>query len=87
MSSEKILDQAEIDAIAGRVNQHAPVDRGELFRMTERIAHRGPDDAGYHLRTRVGLGHRLECRGATVGRAWRSVVQYFPDTHFRRAWI
>jgi asparagine synthase (glutamine-hydrolysing) len=44
--------------IAGRVNQHAPVDRGELFRMTERIAHRGPDDAGYHLRTHVGLGHR-----------------------------
>jgi asparagine synthase (glutamine-hydrolysing) len=44
--------------IAGRVNQHAPVDRGELFRMTELIAHRGPDDAGYHLRPRVGLGHR-----------------------------
>lgn len=44
--------------IAGRVNQHAPVDREELFRMTERIAHRGPDDSGYHLRAHVGLGHR-----------------------------
>jgi asparagine synthase (glutamine-hydrolysing) len=44
--------------IAGRVNQHAPVDRDELFRMTEVVAHRGPDDHGYHLRPRVGLGHR-----------------------------
>jgi asparagine synthase (glutamine-hydrolysing) len=44
--------------VAGRVNQSAPVDRAEIFRMTELIAHRGPDDYGYHLRTRVGLGHR-----------------------------
>jgi asparagine synthase (glutamine-hydrolysing) len=44
--------------IAGRVNESAPVDRAEIFRMTELIAHRGPDDHGYHLRTRVGLGHR-----------------------------
>jgi asparagine synthase (glutamine-hydrolysing) len=44
--------------IAGRVNHAAPIDRGEIFRMTELIAHRGPDDYGYHLRTRVGLGHR-----------------------------
>ena len=26
--------------------------------MTEQVAHRGPDDHGYHLRARVGLGHR-----------------------------
>ena len=26
--------------------------------MTDVIAHRGPDDYGYHLRPRVGLGHR-----------------------------
>src|SRR4051794_9660912 len=44
--------------IAGRVNQQSAVDRGELFRMTEVISHRGPDDHGYHLRPRVGLGHR-----------------------------
>jgi asparagine synthase (glutamine-hydrolysing) len=44
--------------IAGRVNHSAPVDRAEIFRMTELLAHRGPDDHGYHLRTRVGLGHR-----------------------------
>ena len=37
--------------IAGRVNQSAPIDRDEIFRMTELIAHRGPDDHGYHLRT------------------------------------
>jgi asparagine synthase (glutamine-hydrolysing) len=44
--------------IAGRVNHSAPIDRAELFRMTELLAHRGPDDYGYHLRTRVGLVHR-----------------------------
>jgi asparagine synthase (glutamine-hydrolysing) len=44
--------------IAGRVNQSTPVDRAEIFGMTERIAHRGPDDYGYHLRPRAGLGHR-----------------------------
>ena len=44
--------------IAGRVNQTAPIDRAEIFRMTELIAHRGPDDHGYHLRSKVGLGHR-----------------------------
>jgi asparagine synthase (glutamine-hydrolysing) len=44
--------------IAGRINREAPVDREELFRMTESLAHRGPDDHGYHLRARVGLGHR-----------------------------
>jgi len=44
--------------IAGRVNLTAPIDRAELFEMTERLAHRGPDDQGYHLRPRVGLGHR-----------------------------
>jgi asparagine synthase (glutamine-hydrolysing) len=44
--------------IAGRVNLQAPVDRAELFEMSERMSHRGPDDHGYHLRTRVGLGHR-----------------------------
>src|SRR5581483_1588882 len=44
--------------IAGRVNRDAPVDRAEIFRMTERLSHRGPDDVGYHMRARVGLGHR-----------------------------
>ena len=44
--------------IAGRVNQWRPVEREELFRMMEPIAHRGPDDHGYHLRPRVALGHR-----------------------------
>jgi asparagine synthase (glutamine-hydrolysing) len=44
--------------IAGRVNLSAPVDRSQLFAMSDVLAHRGPDDHGYHLRPRVGLGHR-----------------------------
>ena len=44
--------------IAGRVNQPHPSIAASCSRMTERIAHRGPDDHGYHLRPRVGLGHR-----------------------------
>jgi len=34
------------------------VDRGVIERMTEALAHRGPDDAGYFVEGRVGLGHR-----------------------------
>jgi asparagine synthase (glutamine-hydrolysing) len=44
--------------IAGRVNESALINRGQLFEMGARIAHRGPDDHGYHLRPRVGLAHR-----------------------------
>jgi asparagine synthase (glutamine-hydrolysing) len=44
--------------IAGRVNSETPIDRAEIFRMTDLIRHRGPDDHGYHLRHEVGLGHR-----------------------------
>ena len=44
--------------IAGRVNRSRPVLREEIFRMTAALEHRGPDDCGYHLRPRVGLGHR-----------------------------
>jgi asparagine synthase (glutamine-hydrolysing) len=35
-----------------------PVDRIVIERMTESLAHRGPDDAGYFVEGRVGLGHR-----------------------------
>jgi asparagine synthase (glutamine-hydrolysing) len=35
-----------------------PIDRALLARMTDAIAHRGPDGAGYHLEGGVGLGHR-----------------------------
>jgi asparagine synthase (glutamine-hydrolysing) len=44
--------------IAGRINFEAPLDRAQLFALTARLAHRGPDDHGYHVRARVGLGHR-----------------------------
>src|SRR6266852_1652272 len=36
-----------------------PVDPALLRRMTERIAHRGPDGSGYWIDGPVGLGHRM----------------------------
>jgi asparagine synthase (glutamine-hydrolysing) len=46
--------------ICGIVNviESGPVDRVVIERMTGALAHRGPDDAGYFLEGRVGLGHR-----------------------------
>jgi len=46
--------------ICGIVNfvESDPVDRAAIERMTEALAHRGPDDAGYFVKGRVGLGHR-----------------------------
>jgi asparagine synthase (glutamine-hydrolysing) len=46
--------------IAGRFNYDAgrPVDRDVLQAMTDAVAHRGPDAAGYHLAPGIGLGHR-----------------------------
>src|SRR3954469_17291399 len=35
-----------------------PIDPVLLTRMTDTIAHRGPDGAGYHAEGGVGLGHR-----------------------------
>ncbi len=35
-----------------------PVNEVVLHRMTEVVAHRGPDDHGFHVTARVGLGHR-----------------------------
>ena len=36
----------------------SPVDQSLLVRITDTIAHRGPDGAGYHIEAGVGLGHR-----------------------------
>ena len=46
--------------IAGRFNFDPlrPVDRHVLEAMTDAIAHRGPDAAGYHVAPGIGLGHR-----------------------------
>jgi asparagine synthase (glutamine-hydrolysing) len=46
--------------IAGKLNLdgQTPVDPGLIQRMTDVIAHRGPDGAGMHLSGPVGLGHR-----------------------------
>src|SRR3954468_10619555 len=34
------------------------VDRDVLAAMTDAVAHRGPDSAGYHVAPGIGLGHR-----------------------------
>ena len=45
--------------IVGRLNfDGAPVDRAELLAARERMAHRGPDDAGAFVDGAVGLAHR-----------------------------
>ncbi|MGF1553069.1 MAG: asparagine synthase (glutamine-hydrolyzing) [Paracoccaceae bacterium] len=46
--------------IVGRVSTRAPVDRSAFERMTDRLAHRGPDGRGtwYAREGRVALGHR-----------------------------
>ncbi len=46
--------------IAGQFNfaRRGPVERGTIQRMTDSIAHRGPDDEGYHVAGPVGLGFR-----------------------------
>src|SRR5262249_16391531 len=36
----------------------APIEQEELKRMCSAIAHRGPDDEGFYLGARVGLGMR-----------------------------
>src|SRR2546423_129320 len=36
-----------------------PVDRASLDRMTESLAHRGPDAAGVWSNGPIGLGHRM----------------------------
>lgn len=46
--------------IAGKVHLdgQTPVDRGLIERMTDTMAHRGPDGSGVHVAGAVGLGHR-----------------------------
>lgn len=39
-------------------NDGLPVDRAALERMTDGMAHRGPDNRGFLIRGAVGLGHR-----------------------------
>ena len=36
-----------------------PVDHAAMARMTDALAHRGPDDSGMVVRGSVGLGHRM----------------------------
>ncbi|WP_188261109.1 asparagine synthase (glutamine-hydrolyzing) [Azospirillum tabaci] len=45
-------------AIAGFLHRTQPADRGALSRLTDAMAHRGPDGQGLWLEGPVGLGHR-----------------------------
>ena len=46
--------------ICGQFNylDRAPVNRREIEKMADSIAHRGPDDSGYHIDGPLGLGFR-----------------------------
>lgn len=46
--------------ICGQYNfrDHAPVSRERIRAMADSIAHRGPDDEGYHFSSGLGLGFR-----------------------------
>jgi asparagine synthase (glutamine-hydrolysing) len=44
--------------ISGFVNRHRPADPALLRRMTDVIAHRGPDGSGSYIDGPVALGHR-----------------------------
>jgi asparagine synthase (glutamine-hydrolysing) len=35
-----------------------PVDASRITRMTDKLAHRGPDDAGVYCHGHIGMGHR-----------------------------
>ena len=45
--------------IAGKFTlDDRPIDAGLITRMAERLSHRGPDDAGYHVSGPIGLASR-----------------------------
>src|SRR5579863_6180476 len=85
--------------IAGvfNITNRAPVDRNLVMRMTASLAHRGPDDAGYHFAPGLGLGHRrlsiidlsplghgpLFNEDNTVCVSFNGEIYNFPDLHGR----
>ena len=44
--------------ITGWLSTSGPVDRSDLQKMTDALAHRGPDADGVYTHDFVGLGHR-----------------------------
>ena len=38
-----------------------PVDKDLLIRMTDALAHRGPNGAGHWVNGPVGMGHQMFC--------------------------
>src|SRR5262245_19771685 len=51
---------SDMCGIAGRFNYdpHRPIDRDLMVAMTDAVAHRGPDAAGYYEGPGIALGHR-----------------------------
>ncbi len=55
--------------ICGLLNKDEPVDRATLQAMCDAIRHRGPDDEGYYVNGRLGLGmRRLSIIDLTTGK-------------------
>ncbi len=69
--------------IAGKIlfGRDALVSREAVVAMTSALAHRGPDDSGYHFAPNVGLGHRR--LGRVRSRAERQPFANLGET----AWI
>lgn len=70
--------------IAGKVFfRQGAVTKADITRLTDAIAHRGPDDSGVYLspQKRVGLGHR---RLAIID---LSPLGHQPMTYKGRYWI
>lgn len=44
--------------IAGIYSRRRPVSEDALIAMTDCLSHRGPDDRGFFLNSKIGLGHR-----------------------------
>jgi asparagine synthase (glutamine-hydrolysing) len=52
------LDRHSVCGIFGLVTKNGPVDADQVDRLTDLVAHRGPDGRGVRVNGNVGLGHR-----------------------------
>ena len=54
----QIVDRRFVCGIFGLVTKTGPVDADQVGRLTDLVAHRGPDGRGVRVNGNVGLGHR-----------------------------
>jgi asparagine synthase (glutamine-hydrolysing) len=69
--------------ISGIFNFQGPVDRGELARFTDALAHRGPDGRGLLFDGWLGLGHR-RLAILDLSRRGRGPLPYEPSQRVAR---